>query len=241
MAVTINAFGLAQALGELPDDVYVVDSEGARHYFYPLSSRLLPVASSLVEKWAPAAPDPISNEAVIRCAGWLRGQPPTSMRREVIGSYETEPAVSMTGALRHSGAMALLAPWKVRRAGFIGGEVGDPTPTPPAPTPVEPVEMRMGWSDDEAIVASELDTVGTVDGTTIDDSTGSQYLGWWIPNTRDVVVYFGRPSLANGLSLVDFVGPILLTVDGTEGVFQRSREPIEDGGGGGWRARLVRW
>ena len=34
-------------------------------------------------------------------------------------ALETQYAVGQTGALRHSGAMSLLSPWKLRRAGAV--------------------------------------------------------------------------------------------------------------------------
>ena len=85
-----------------------------------LALRLLPVAVALVERFAPDAPDAIQNEAVIRCAGWLVEAPAGPIRSETTGDlrsgFDTSRAL---GALRHSGAMGLLSPWKVRRAGAI--------------------------------------------------------------------------------------------------------------------------
>ena len=76
-------------------------------------------AAALVEAYAPDAPLVIKNEAVIRCAGWLFGQPSSNIRGEAAGELSIEYAPSMQSALRHSGAMALLTAWKVRRAGAI--------------------------------------------------------------------------------------------------------------------------
>ena len=39
------------------------------------AQRLGSVAAELVERYAPAAPQPVKNEAVVRTAGWLRDQP----------------------------------------------------------------------------------------------------------------------------------------------------------------------
>ena len=77
-------------------------------------------AAALVERYAPSAPQAIKNEAVIRCAGWLHGQPAAAVRTEAQGEISTSYAPTMQSALRHSGAMALLTAWKVRRAGAIG-------------------------------------------------------------------------------------------------------------------------
>ena len=77
------------------------------------------VASALVERYADNAPQPIKNEAVIRCAGWLYESPSGGQRSESEGDINTSYSPAMTGALRHSGAMSLLSPFKVRRAGAV--------------------------------------------------------------------------------------------------------------------------
>ncbi len=86
----------------------------------PTLDRLGPAAAALVERYAPDAPIAIKNEAVVRAAGWLAQQPAAAVRSESVGDISTSYAPTHTGALRHSGAMALLSPWKVRRAGAIG-------------------------------------------------------------------------------------------------------------------------
>ena len=103
MALTITAAQLAEAVG--------LDSKTA--------GRLLAVAAALVNRFAPDAPDAISNEAAIRTAGWLAEQPAAAITSETEGDIRTSYAPSMQSALRHSGAMSLLSPWKNRRAGTI--------------------------------------------------------------------------------------------------------------------------
>ena len=69
--------------------------------------RIDATARALVEAYAPTAPDAIADEAFTRLAGWL---------------YDVDPSgVSPGGpnAMRSSGAAALLAPYRVRRAGVI--------------------------------------------------------------------------------------------------------------------------
>ena len=83
------------------------------------AERLLAAASALVERYAPDAPQAVKNEALIRCAGWLSDAPADGTRGHTAGPFSIENSPSMTSALRHSGAMALLSPWKVRRAGVI--------------------------------------------------------------------------------------------------------------------------
>ena len=103
MALTLSAAELAEAIG--------VDSTTA--------TRLLAVATALVTRYAPDAPDAINNEAAIRCAGWLAEQPSAAITSEAEGDIRTSYAPTMQSALRHSGAMALLTHWRIRRAGAI--------------------------------------------------------------------------------------------------------------------------
>ena len=103
MAVTLTSSALAQALA--------INST--------LADRLLAVGSALVTRYAPDAPDALSNEATIRVAGWLAEAPSSGARIEAIGDISTTWSPNMTGALRASGAMGLLSPFKVRRAGAI--------------------------------------------------------------------------------------------------------------------------
>ena len=103
MAVTITETKLAEALG----------------VNQALADRLLPVAVALVERYAPAAPEAIHNEAAIRCAGWLADTPAPSLQSEQYGDLGATWAPGQLSALRHSGAMALLSPFKPRRAGAI--------------------------------------------------------------------------------------------------------------------------
>ena len=103
MAVTTTAAQLAEAVG--------VDSTTA--------TRLLAVATELVNRFAPDAPDAIANEGAIRTTGWLAEQPSAAITSETEGDIRTSYAPSMQSALRHSGAMSLLSPWKNRRGGTI--------------------------------------------------------------------------------------------------------------------------
>ena len=105
MAVTLTAAELAEAV--------VITSAQA--------TRLLPVASALVERYAPAAPVAVQNEAAIRICGYLSQQPESAQRSDRLGDVETQWQPGNVSALRHSGAMALLTFWKVRRAGGISG------------------------------------------------------------------------------------------------------------------------
>ena len=85
-----------------------------------VTARLGATAAALVERYAPDAPQAIKDEAVIRASGWLRMSPSYGARMESEGEISTTFSPSATGALRASGGMSLLSPWKIRRAGAIG-------------------------------------------------------------------------------------------------------------------------
>ena len=105
MAVTMRAGAVAKAVqpgAEMPDTEAL---------------RLHAVACEIVDRYAVGAPEAISNEAAIRVAGYLRGDDPgvRALRSIKVGEVEIEPRV-VGSALRLSGAMALLAPYRARRA-----------------------------------------------------------------------------------------------------------------------------
>lgn len=106
MAVTLSAAQVETTLG--------VDTATA--------TRVLATATALVLRFAPDAPDAIANEAALRCSGWLADSPASGVRRESAGPLDASYSPLATGALRASGAMSLLGPWKVRRAGAIAGD-----------------------------------------------------------------------------------------------------------------------
>ena len=103
MAVTITASELASALG--------VDAGTA--------TRLLEVATELVERYAPLAPGVVQDEAVVRTSSWLHQAPAAGQISESVGDLSTRWSASSMSALRHSSAMSLLSPWKRRRAGVL--------------------------------------------------------------------------------------------------------------------------
>ena len=80
----------------------------------------LPVTVEMVQSYADA-PDVIANAAAIRLGGWLVTSQRSSLRSERAGDLEVQHAASLVGALRHSGAQSLLAPYRRRRALTIPG------------------------------------------------------------------------------------------------------------------------
>ena len=83
----------------------------------PVAGRLGPVVAALVERYAVGAPEAVKSEAVIRAAGWLYSNRP-GIRKVGVSNIDIEFKGGQS-ALRHSGAMALLSGFKIRRAGKI--------------------------------------------------------------------------------------------------------------------------
>ena len=106
MAVTINPTELAAAVDGGVDTT--------------TATRLLSVARALVDRYAFEAPEPIANEAAIRVVGYLLDQPAAALRTQTVGPLTVEIETARQSVLRHSGAMAMLSPWKIRRGGAIG-------------------------------------------------------------------------------------------------------------------------
>ncbi len=106
MAVSITAAELSEASG--------IDDE-------TVAERLLPVATALVERFAPSAPEAVQNEAVVRFSGYMHLSSGSygALRRTEVGSVQLEYQSNAGLGFRNSGAGALLGPWRGRRAGAI--------------------------------------------------------------------------------------------------------------------------
>ena len=74
-------------------------------------------AAAMVERYAPGAPQPVKNEAVLRLCGWLKGSPAGDLAPTGAGTltFSWRPGASRN-ALRNSGAMGLLSGWHRPRA-----------------------------------------------------------------------------------------------------------------------------
>lgn len=79
-------------------------------------ARVLATTTALVERHAPDAPDAIHNEAVVRASSWAYDMP--AAQRAAVGDI-----------LRNSGALALMLPWRVYRAGTTGAAVAEAAAT----------------------------------------------------------------------------------------------------------------
>ncbi len=85
--------------------------------------RLLGVSAALCERLAPGAPAPVMEEAIIRCAGWLRGSPASGLYESQVGERGFRLSRGLNpSALRSSGAAALLLPWRRHHALSTGDE-----------------------------------------------------------------------------------------------------------------------
>ena len=78
---------------------------------------LIPAGKAIVEEYTPDAPDAVLDLALIRVVGWM---------------YDADPAEAVTSnPLLMSGAGAILARWRIHRAGAVSGEDAiEPGPTP---------------------------------------------------------------------------------------------------------------
>ena len=87
------------------------------------------VAVEIVAPVAPSAPSAVKREAAARVEGWLRDTSPSRAATQAamngegfhhggitLGSEQAQYRPAVQGALRGSGALALLAPWIERRA-----------------------------------------------------------------------------------------------------------------------------
>ena len=82
------------------------------------ASRLFNVAKGLVERYAPACPDDLHAEALLRTAAYMHADDPALrvLKSVKVGdALEVEPRAPGS-AVRLSGAGALMSPWRVRRA-----------------------------------------------------------------------------------------------------------------------------
>ena len=103
--------------------------------------RTAAAASARIERYAPSAPAEVRDEGLVRMVAWLRdtqgaarvfrpdqqfrtlNPPPASARTsEFVATEYTPPPVFSDRAFRASGAMALLASWRVRSAGLVEAE-----------------------------------------------------------------------------------------------------------------------
>ena len=110
MAVTLDATELLAA----------VWPRGVPAAAVPVGARYLAVVTERVNRYAPLAPDAVSNSAAIRFAAYLLTSEAGTIQSETLGPKSVAYVVNHADMFRRSGAAGLLSPWKVRRAGLIG-------------------------------------------------------------------------------------------------------------------------
>ena len=155
-----------------------------------LLHRQLLTANSLIESYAPNAPEHVRDEAAIRLVGYLYEQAPT-------GNVSQSP-------IRHSGALPLLSPWHVQEA----VNTGSPAPAPVVPesglNPSHPVHVGThfryaGWSDDGTIDQTELDAASqfTGDALLVPNRATNGYFFFGVdedPGYPDSILIDGNPT-----------------------------------------------
>ena len=113
MAVTITAADIFGSGSDAKPLNTGLDSTG--------QARLLAVASELVTDYAPAAPEAVQNEAVVRLAGWLLQAPSDGAVADTDDTYTRRWSRHGQRGFLLSGAQDILRPWRVQaeRAGVI--------------------------------------------------------------------------------------------------------------------------
>ena len=76
-------------------------------------------AAEMIEDHAPSAKQFVKDNALMRLVAFLVEHPSAGIRSESTGDIRTAYSTNEYSPLRHSGAMALLAPYRVRRAGKV--------------------------------------------------------------------------------------------------------------------------
>ena len=120
MAVTLDAEALLDEWTQVDASVRLPDSgDGTMR---ARAVRVATVAQTVVERYAPAAPDELQDEAFLRFGCYLLQSSITVWRGGAANDLDDfEPAsVNYSRAWRESGAAMLLSEHRTRRAGAIG-------------------------------------------------------------------------------------------------------------------------
>ena len=172
------------------------------------AQRLGPVGSDLVEKYSPHAPQDVRDEAVILVSAWIGHQTSgltpgleikaggiTLSRRRYRGEIS---------ALRHSGAMALLSPWKIRRAGKLTLD--------PGPATMAPATRRPNYY------------LGSIAGDVL---TGREFFEIGIPFDADYIVLHGGGSRQMNFALTISSVSVIRAPNGRNIIHQFNSTPLQ--------------
>ena len=163
MAVTLTVADLLAALRMGESDAETAEG-----------TRLLTFATLAITKHAPAAPDPVQNEAAIRLCGYLFDQP-----------FATR-GTTFANAGRNSGAWAVLLPYRVHRAGPIGASPRSST-SDGLLNPVVGHRNYLGIrSADALFVAADYTVDDTSTTLTIPAYAGAMWLSFAFPDDQTI-------------------------------------------------------
>ena len=169
-------------------------------------------SAALVERFAPDAPPAIKREAVLRAAGWMHARRPNPLQSVTTGSVRMDfrERHAAPDALLNSGARALLAPWRARRA----LKVEEVEPDVPRTAELGTTIMRCAFKDILPHTDTGFRWFGTVNGVELDTAWGQPAsFAFWIPGDlmKDVVavvVLRSIPAFTLGESVrLDRFGP----------------------------------
>ena len=117
LRIVLGIAAIAAPANEDANDATERNAVNARNL--ALATRLHAVATAVVERYAPGAPEELRDEGLLRVAGYLFADEPAAkvLRRLGLSGGDLDIEIRSPGsALRLSGAAALLSPYRVRRA-----------------------------------------------------------------------------------------------------------------------------
>ena len=113
---------LASAITLLKDSISLPYGDDAQALSDAVITRVGKTAALMISQYIDGAtvPDEIKDEAAIRISGYLLNASPAYTQYEIeSGNFDVIAHYRGTGALRSSGAMSLLSPYKKRGLGVI--------------------------------------------------------------------------------------------------------------------------
>lgn len=118
--VGVGLEGTAGFVEQRGDDEIVVPPNEEARISNSRLDMLAETACEIVQRYAPEAPQPIKREALFRLVGYLHGSDYGGFVSETLGPQSFTHASTNADFARRSGALALLSPYRIRRAGAAG-------------------------------------------------------------------------------------------------------------------------
>lgn len=152
-------------------------------------NRLLATTKEMVTREAPLAPESIRDEARIRLAGWLYDAPPVAFS-------------GVRSALSASGAGALLAPYRKRRAGVLGEDAPESAvgPRVPGGAGVDELARKM-IADLAAVVATKQNRLQPPSDAEAAAGVARTVRGWTARLVRVAAAAVANLAVQNGVQL----------------------------------------